>query len=101
MRDPDVREFVLRDVESRKLSLKCRNQNLSIVRAITDQREDRNAALFTAAELLKQERDVNDADVEIIWATRSVEVRKEVPFKQPKGQALGSFCGKYGHLALP
>ena len=99
--DPDVREFVLREVTSRKLSVRCRNQNLAVVRAMTDQSKERNAALFAAADILKQERGVNDADVEIVWATRSVEVRKEMAFQQPKGQSLGSFCGKHGHLALP
>ena len=99
--DPDVREFVLREVTSRKLSVRCRNQNLAVVRAMTDQSKERNAALFAAAEILKQERGVNEADVEIVWATRSVEVRKEMAFQQPKGQSLGSFCGKHGHLALP
>ena len=82
--DPDVREFVLREVETRKLSVKCKNQTLSIVRAMTDQSKDRNTALFTAAALLKKERDVKEADVEIVWATRSVEVRGDVSFKQPR-----------------
>ena len=68
---------------------------------MTDQSKDRNTALFTAAALLKKERDVKEADVEIVWETRCVEVRNDVSFKQPKGQSLGSFCGKYGHLALP
>ena len=99
--DPDVREFVLREVVSRKLSVKCKNQNLSIVRAMTDQSKDRNTALYKASALFKKERDVNEADVEIVWATRSVEVRNDVSFQQLKGQSLGFFCCKYGHLALP
>ena len=81
--------------------MRCRNQNLAVVRAMTDQSKERNAALFAAAEILKQERGVNEADVEIVWATRSVEVRKEIAVQQPKGQSLSSFCGNHRHLALP
>ena len=51
---PDVREFVLRKVASRTLSVKCRNHNLSVVRAMTHQSGDRNTALVTAADLLKK-----------------------------------------------
>ena len=68
---------------------------------MTNQSKDRNAALFTAADLLKKERGVNESDVEIMWPTQSVEVRKEVSFQQQKGQSLSSFCGKHWHLALP
>ena len=63
----------MKEVESEKISLKCINQNLSIVCAMTDQSKDRHT-LVTATELLKKDSELNDADVEIAWPTRSVEL---------------------------
>ena len=99
--DGDTRVFVLRQIEARKLTLKCNGANMSIVRALTETAQDTNAALISASDLLKKQAGLTDSDVVIVWENRTVEVQKQVAFQQPKGQDLGAFNTAYAHLALP
>ena len=98
--DPDVREFVLRQIETRKLGMQFHGETLTIVRALTDNAKDRNSALFSAAEMLKKDARVREKDIEIVWDSRAVTVRREEAFKQPNGQGMGTFRGKFIHLTL-
>ena len=61
----DTREFVLRHIEAKKLTLTCNSTKLSIVRALTDAAKDRNTDLFSAVDLLKQQPGLMDSDVAI------------------------------------
>ena len=98
--DPDVREFVLRQIETKKMGIQFHGEKLSIVRALTDNAKDPNSALFSAAEVLKKEAGVRENDIEIVWESRAVTVRKEEAFKQPKGQRSGTFKSKFANLTL-
>ena len=98
--DPDVREFVPKQIETRKLGMQFHGETLTIVRARTDNAKDRISALFSATEMLKKEAGVRENDIEIVWDSRAVTVRKEEAFKQPKGQRLGTFRSKFTQLTL-
>ena len=64
--DGDTREFVLRQIETRTLILKCNGANMSIVRALTETAKDRNAALISASDLFKKQGGLTDSDVVIV-----------------------------------
>ena len=98
--DPDVREFVFTQMETNKLGMQFHGETLSILRALTDHAKDRNIALVSAAEMLNKEAGMRENDIEIVWDSRAVTVRKEEAFKQPKGQRLGTFRSKFTHLTL-
>ena len=49
--DGDTREFVLRLIEAKKLTLTCNSTKLSIVRALTNAAKDRNTDLFSVIDL--------------------------------------------------
>ena len=97
--DADLREFVLKTIVAKKLAMKVQGNNLTITRALTDNAKERNTTILSAVELLKKEG-VRESDIVINWDNRAVEVCKEEAFKQPKGQGVGSFKNKFGHLAL-
>ena len=98
--DADLREFVLKTIDTKKLTMKGQGHGLVVTRALTDKARDRNTAIFSAVELLKKKGGVSESDIVINWENRAVEVCKEEVFKQPKGQGAGSFKNKFGHLAL-
>ena len=98
--DPDVREFDLKQIETKTIGMQFHGGTLSIVRALTHSAKDSNSALFLAAEVLKKEAGVRENDIEIVWESRAVTVRKEKAFNQPKSQGLGMFKGKFANLTL-
>ena len=59
----------------------------------------RDWALYKAKERL--EAAAPKKKVELVRNTRSVTVDSVTAFKQERDEAGGSFCGNYGHLALP
>ena len=99
--DPDVREFVLRQIETKNLeySFTARSCQLFARSQITP-RIGILRALVSAAEMLKKEAGMHENNIEIVWDSRAVTVRKEEAFKQPKGQGLGTFRRKFTHLTL-
>ena len=99
--DADTREFVISQITARKLTLKCNTVDLKIARALTESAKDRNTALVSASDLLKKQVGVTSSEVVIVWETRSIEVRKQVAFKQPSGQGFGAFMNSFSHLELP
>ena len=99
--DADTREFVISQITARKLTLKCNTVDLKIARALTESAKDRNTALVSASDLLKKQVGVTSSEVVIVWETRSIEVRKQVAFKQPSGQRFGAFMNSFSHLELP
>ncbi len=98
--DADLREHVLKQIEAKKLTVKCRGE-LQVTRAMTDNAKDRNTALTEAAALLRKQPGIAEKDVDLQWASRVVKVKNAEAFKQPSGRALGSFCGNFSHLTLP
>ena len=74
--DADLREFVLKTIVAKKLTMKVQRNNLTITRALTDNAKERNTAMFSAVELLKKEG-VRESDIVINWNNRAVEVCKE------------------------
>ena len=98
--DADLREFVLKTIDTKKLTMKGQGHSLVVTRALTDKARDRNTAIFSAVELLKKKGGVSESDIVINWENRAVEVCKEEVFKQPKGQGAGSFKNKFGHVEL-
>ena len=99
--DGDTREFVLRQIEAKKLTLTCNSTKLSIVRALTNAAKDRNTDLFSAVDLLKQQPGLMDSDVAMNLENRCVNVRGQVAFKHLKRHGLVAFVAPYARLALP
>ena len=91
---------MLRQIESKNLSLTCNSTKLLIVRALTDAAKDQISDLFSAVDFLKKQPGLMDADVVIDWENRCVDVRRQGAFKQPKRQGLGEFVATYAHLAF-
>ena len=66
MPDGDTRGFVLRQIEARKLIFKVNCTNMSIVRALPETAQSRNAAFISASDLLKKQAGLTDSDMVIV-----------------------------------
>ena len=54
--DADLREHLIKVIDSKGLKLVCNGERLKVTRALTDNGKDRNTALFQAKDLiLKQD----------------------------------------------
>ena len=99
---PDLRELLVKTVESKGLKVQSGGKELKVVRALTRSASDRNKAIREAADLLKKQKGLQEKDVVPEWAgDRGVKVKGMYAFKQPKGRELGAFCGAFVHLKLP
>ena len=90
-----AREFL----KQAKGSTHLRGASVSVRPGKSKLNAQRDWALHKARELL--EAAAPQKKVELVRNSRSVTVDSVVAFKQEKNEAGGTFCGNYGHLALP
>ena len=99
---PDLREHLIKSIESKGLKMPCSGKDLKIARAKTKSASDRDGALKKACDLLKKQAGVQDHDVSIEWVgSRGVKLKGVFVYTQPNGNEKGSFVGNYAHLTLP
>ena len=99
---PDLRELLMKSIDSKGLKVQCGGKELKVARAKSQSARGRDDALYQAADLLKKQANISDKDVSIKRGeTRGVELKGAFVFTQPAGIDLGTFCGEFSHLKLP
>ena len=97
--NPDIREMLMKIIESKDLQLPSHGKNLNLRRAKTQSASDRDMALVKAAELLKKQPGTTDVCIE--WAgSRGVKVAGVYAYSQAVGKDVGNFVGTFAQLQL-
>ena len=96
---PDLREMLMKTIESKDLKLVCRGKNLKVRRAKTQSASERDIALMKAAGLLSKQPGTTDVSIE--WSgNRGVKVAGVYAYTQAVGKDVGNFAGTFAHLQL-
>ena len=99
-----VRNHVFGLIQGDQAQFQCTigGKSIDLKKTRTKNAKDRNTALTEAADLLKKQPGVTEADVHIVWTgNRGVKCKEAFAFQQPPGSALGEFMGNFHELELP
>ena len=97
---PDLREMLVKVIESKDLKLLCQGKSLKMARSNTKTARDRDGALVKATDFLKKQAGMEEISIEWV-GTGGVKVEGAFEYSQPVGNEVGTFVGSFVHLKLP